>query len=380
MPNGVLIRAAISADADHIAELYRSAYDPGDGGRPEDHYPFPTLMQPGRLSRLLCEPDWLWSVAELSQRIVAVIGARIGNLPCGGNAAFADLIGLVVGAEWRGQGIGQQVARHLDREIFRTVDWALAETRTAALGGWKIMARLEYPVVGLEPLCHRTPSGYEPMLLQAKMSAQRMTARRTSTVCSQLASFAQSVSAQFQVDKLIQGDRRTKTLASVQCPADVCTPKNGSATLAVPIRQLPVILNDRIAGPSRLVEINVDRPGFVLRGYADMVDRRLYINSLTACDGTASGDAVSVVLEEALGIAASRGLSSCVIDIRADDGQLVDVLTRQEFKPTAYYPGLLCEEGYSLDAAQFTNMMAKPTVPSAPITFDPNIFHMFGAM
>jgi ribosomal protein S18 acetylase RimI-like enzyme len=380
LPNGVLIRAARSTDAEHIAELYRSAYDPGDGGRAEDHYPFPTLMKPGRLARLLCEGGWLWSVAELSQRIVAVIGARIGHLRCGGNAAFADLIGLAVGAEWRGQGIGQQVARHLDREIFRTVDWALAETRTATLGGWKIMARLEYPVIGLEPLCHRTPSGYEPMLLQAKVSAQRMTARRPGTVCSHLASLAKAVSAQFLTGKLIQGDRDTDTSGSAQCFTDIQSRKTGNAPLAVPIRQLPVVLNDRIAGPNRLIEINIDRPGFVLGGHADIIDRRLYINSLNARDGAASGNAVSVALKEALDIAASRSFSSCVIDVRADNGELVDVLTKQGFEPTAYYPGLLCEQGYALDAAQFTNMLTKPTVPNAPIALNSNISQLFGGV
>jgi hypothetical protein len=270
---------------------------------------------------------------------------------------------------------GTSIARFSEMSIGR-----LAETRTAALGGWKIMARLKYPVIGFEPLCHRTPSGYEPMLLQAKMSSQRITARHISTVCSQLASLTQTVSAQFQTGKLIQDDRDADSSGSAQCFGDIHPPKNGSTALAVPIRQLPVVLNDRITGPNRLIEINIDRPGFVLGGYADIIDRRLYINSLNVRDGAGSRNAVSAARQEAVDIAASRSFSSCVIDVRADNEALVDVLTKQGFKPTAYYPGLLCEQGYTLDAAQFTNMLTKPTAPNPPIALDSTISQLFGGM
>jgi ribosomal protein S18 acetylase RimI-like enzyme len=338
-------------------------------------------MQPARLSSFLCEKGWLWSVAELSRKIVGVIGARVTYLPCSTNAGFADLIGLVVGAEWQGRGIGQRVTRHLDRQIRGVVDWALAETRTAAPGGWKILTRLGYPVIGLEPLCHRTPHGYESMLLQGKISAQRVAARRTSSVSSALAAVAQYVNSQFETDYAFDHYCRDASLVPTQAPAaDHRHSEDGTPTTIIPMRQLPTILNRGFVDSRRFIELDIDRSAFVLGGYADMIDRRLYVNSLTRRDGSSSADVVSAALGEALDFAASRSLSSCVLDVRADKTELVEVLTRQGFKPTAYYPGLIRERECTLDAAQFTHMLVKPVLGSAaPITLDPAISRLFDA-
>lgn len=148
-------------------------------------------------------------------------------------------------------------------------------------------------------------------------------------------------------------------------------PNNG--TPAVHMRQLLIILNDGLAGPSRLLGISVDRRGFVLGGYGRH-------DSLTQHNGAAMATAVSVALEEALDIAAARRLSRCVIDVRTDNGELIDVLTRQKFKPRAYHPDLLCERGYALGAAQFADTLVAPTVSSAPITLDPQYSHIFNGM
>ena len=157
------IRSAQSADAPLISELYVRVYTPTGPGQAQDCYPFPQIMAPDGVIRLLNSNNVVWLVAVADGQIIGS-AAAVQNIG-GGKDRIADVFGVAVASDLRLRGVGSALLRTLVDRLREVAEYVFCEARTAEPGGWKVARNAGFIPVGFEPYAHRMPIGFESMIL-----------------------------------------------------------------------------------------------------------------------------------------------------------------------------------------------------------------------
>jgi ribosomal protein S18 acetylase RimI-like enzyme len=363
-------RFAAGADALAVSSLYREAYDPQTGAPPEEFYPFPDLMSPEKLAILLENKLWLWIVACRGTEVIGVVGAKIANQAGTARPMLADMLGLVVRADCRRRGAGQHLLRHITAELDSRVDWILAETRVNTPASWKPLRKCGYRIFGYEPACHKTPAGYEAMLLQGKVSPRRLRLRRAGTPGNRLEKLANEISRNlcpavnenggFAAEAPVEGKLPDRTSAS---PA-ISNGSSPKVEVAICVRQL-----QRHLCSTRLKRFTIEMPSLAMAAEIDPIDLRLYIASLVLGTTFSAGD-LRNLFGEIEQYMLDHNLQSSVIEVEISRSELIEILLEKRYKPTAVYSALVSDGSCFNDVVQFTRSLKTDTAPSDFSIFD----------
>ena len=366
-------RFGAGADASALSSLYREAYDPKTGAPPEEFYPFPDLMSPEKLAILLDNELWLWIVACQGREVIGVVGAKIACQAGTLRPMLADMLGLVVRPDCRRRGVGQHLLRYVTGELDNRVDWILAETRVNTPASWGPLRKCGYRIFGYESACHRTPAGYEAMLLQGKVSSRRLRLRRASTPRNRLEALANEVTRNLCSAVNENGDLAAEASVDGREPDEASAKVgnlNGNTSKvesAICVRQL-----QRHLCSARLKQFTIEMPSLALVAEIDPIDLRLYIASLVL--GTTfsniAGDLRSVFSEIERYMLA-QNLQSSVIEVALSKSELIEILLEKRYKPTAVYPALVSDGSCFKDVVQFTR-----SLKTDPTLSDFSVFEM----
>jgi len=368
----VINRLAARADAGAVSSLYREAYDPMTGAPPEEFYPFPDLMSPEKLAILLENKHWLWIVACRGPEVIGVVGARIANQVGTQRPMLADMLGLVVRADCRRRGAGQGLLRYLTDQLDGRVDWVLAETRVNTPASWKPLRKCGYRIFGYEPSCHRTPAGYEAMLLQGKVSSRRLRLRRAGIPRNRLEALANEISRNLcpaayengglAAEASVEGTAAQDTFASAGNLSGVA-PK---VEVAMCVRQL-----QRHLCSTRLKQFTIETPSLALVAEVDPIDLRLYVASLILGTLGNIADDLRSLFDHIEQYMLSQKLQSSVIEVELSNSKVIEILLEKGYKPTAVYPALVSRGSSFSDVVQFTRSLETGAAP-----FESSIFEM----
>ncbi|WP_198159277.1 GNAT family N-acetyltransferase [Methylomonas lenta] len=388
-----IIRTARPDDAQAISRLYHDAYTPADGGDPRKCYPYPQFLEPELLASILKCDSIHWLVAEIDDKIVGTMGAivNIGNQ----EDRIAECFGFVVDKDWRFQHLGSNLFRSLYDFLSTTgnAEFIIVEARTANSGGWKIVRHCDFIPLGLEPYAHKMPVGSESMLLTGKISvnalAQRNLSNNTSDqvyrlslpILSSLGCIPLSINKNISAysfsnnlavsQLLLLDDGYELSLPELQdntCHIDIYEEDaaNGPpAKLSILARHKAGIVSlQRLEGKDTqgiryqrkyfVAYLNKQPIAYVFVVW-DLLDHRMRILDLRSHIDGIQGILIQHALEIVVAKIADTPLT-VVVDIRADNVRLIATLETLGFSPTVYYPALIAEGAYRVDAVQFTRL------------------------
>jgi hypothetical protein len=334
-----------------------------------------------------------WFVAELEHKIIGTCGAvvNIGSE----DDRVAECFGLVIDETWRLQHFGTELFKRLHDSLIATEEsvFIIAETRTSHPGGWKIVRHCNLIPLGFEPYAHTTPAGSESMLLTGRILPaalrKRTIGRKTSAGVYQL---SESILRELNCGTLSLEQSETFYPLSSAIPATNLRLLEDTAHFSLPepqgglyhvsidedeaTREPPNKLKNlppHMAGIISLQRLEgTDSKGIRYRrshflacldnypvAYAlivwDHLDHRLRILDLrTLCDGI-QGLMIQHILDKIVRELAANPLT-VVVDVRADNVRLHTTLETFGFFPTVYYPALIAEGKFRIDAVQFTRL------------------------
>jgi RimJ/RimL family protein N-acetyltransferase len=388
-----ILRTARPDDAQAISRLYHDAYMPADGSDPRKCYPFPQFLEPEWLESILKGGTIRWLVAEIDDKIVGTMGAviNIGNP----KDRVAECFGFVVDKDWRYQHLGTELFRCLYNFLSTTgnAEFIIVEARTAHSGGWKIVRHCDFIPLGLEPYAHTTPAGSESMLLTGKISvnalAQRNLLSNTSNrvyrlslpILGSLGCIALSpnnsssiypLSNKLAANQLLlleghDGFSMTESRDNA-CHIEIHEQdavQEPPAKLNILERHKAGIISlQRLEGKDTqdiryrrryfVAYLNKQPIAYVLAVW-DLLDHRLRILDLRSYFDGIQGLLIHYALKIVVAEIADNPLT-VVVDIRADNVRLIATLEKLGFFPTVYYPALIAEGEYRVDAVQFTRL------------------------
>ena len=355
------VRAAGLHDAEGIAKLYRIAYMAKEPGDAAYHYPFPQFMKESWLQEAMSGADYIWYVALADQQVV---GAVVGVCNIGNGKQVAEVCGLVVLPTYRRRGLATRLLTALHAVLVQDCDLILAETRTAEAGGWKTFCNFGYAPLGFEPAAHRTPSGFEPMLLQGlfpNSGAVRQGAKRGTAAVQALREAVAGVDRDRPIDSAwFPATSEVSVLKSaVQMsivPADPSMnpfpdarfPFQGSRILPLCLYSGNGDVGERFI-KARYLAVCAEQPLAMADVLFDRVDRRARIIDLRTVAETPP--LLGVLLRNILSFW-NDGPSSVAIDLYADDEALQAELQSMGFFPTAYYPAIASRGETPVDGVQ----------------------------
>jgi len=360
------IRRALPADAEGISRLYTIAYRPDNGGDPRACYPFPQVLDPAAVARIVTNGQIRWFVAEVGNDIVGSVGAVV-NVGADEDR-IAECFGLVVDEQWRLQDIGSDLFAHLCRSLTKEGEalFLIAETRTAHPGGWKVVSRFGFAPLGFEPFAHKTPSGAESMLLTGKVLPSALSRRRVDRVTSPaVRHLAEPICEELQASCCpARYDSTANFLPECADPqADFAIEETTDNRAAEPCGQRSSVVGlRRLEGEDPagrryrkrcFIAHHDDQPIAIARALWDSFDARLRVLELTVCVPGSESALIRYIAEV---IAREQKLTpySLVVDVRADAIALHRNLQGLGFFPTVYYPALLADGDDRCDAVQFT--------------------------
>jgi len=366
---------------------------PADGGDPRKCYPFPQFLDPECLESILEGDAIRWIVAEIENKIVGTMGAvvNIGSP----EDRVAECFGFVVDKDWRFQHLGTKLFRCLYEFLSTTgnAEFIIVEARTAHAGGWKIVKYCDFIPLGLEPYAHATPAGSESMLLTGRVSVNALAKRHLSSNtsgqvyklslpilqsldCVALA-FHNSVPAYSLSNKLAVSllllleesyEFSMPELSSSASQIEIYEEDdvNGApANLSILARHKTGIISlQRLEGKDAegiryrkrcfIAYLNKQPIAYVLVVW-DLLDHRMRILDLRSYFDGIQG----VLMQHVLKVVTAEIMDTpltVVVDIRADNIRLIATLEKLDFFPTVYYPALIAEGKYRIDAVQFTRL------------------------
>ncbi len=388
-----ILRTARPDDAQAISRLYHDAYMPADGSDPRKCYPFPQFLEPEWLESILKGDTICWLVAEIEDKIVGTMGAvvNIGNQ----EDKVAECFGFVVDKNWRFQSLGTELFRCLYHFLSTTgnAEFIIVEARTAHAGGWKIVKHCDFIPLGLEPYAHTMPVGSESMLLTGKISVNALSQRNLlSNTSSQVyklslpileslgciplslnnSAFAYSLSNKLTANQLllIEGGYEFSMPESLDNAYHIEIDEKD--VLQEPPAQLNILARhkagiislQRLEGKDTqgiryrrryfLACLNKQPIAYMLAVW-DLLDHRLRILDLRSHFDGIQGLLIQHVLKMVVAEIVDNPLT-VVVDIRADNVRLIATLKKLGFFPTVYYPALIAEGEYRVDAVQFTRL------------------------
>ena len=388
-----IIRTAQPDDTKAISRLYHDAYMPADGSDPRKCYPFPQFLEPEWLESILKGDAICWLVAEIEDKIVGTMGAvvNIGNR----EDRIAECFGFVVDKNWRFQHLGTKLFRCLYNFLSTTgnTEFIIVEARTAHCGGWKIVRHCDFIPLGLEPYAHTMPVGSESMLLTGKISANALAQRNLLSntsdqvyrlslpILGSLGCVALSLnnntvvyplSNKFATNQLtlLEGSNKSSVMESLDnaCHIEIYeedAEKGPLTKLNILVRHGAGIISlQRLEGKDTqgiryqrryfVAYLNKQPIAYVLVVW-DLLDHRIRILDLRSHFDGIQGLLIQHALKMVVAEIADTPLT-VVVDIRADNVKLIATLEKLGFFPTVYYPALIADGDYRVDAVQFTRL------------------------
>jgi GNAT superfamily N-acetyltransferase len=360
--DGIRTRKANATDAAAVAAFYREAYTPEGGGRAEENYPFPQLLDPCSLAREIQRPELCWVVAEGGGHALGAVAAarNVG----GERDRVAEFFGLVVGKAWRGRGLARRMIDAACEMLLPDASLLLAETRTADPGGWRAFRRCGFRLLGFEPFAHQTPAGSESMILLGRYGESPRGAEPNAP-SGVVASLAEVIlgggpgTAAGVVESALPGGaaaplRLTEAPGLAAQLEETWHRRLEEHPGVVGLRRLEGVDShgSRCVG-LRLVGMRHETPVSCARVAVDRVDHRARVLGLFAADGNIEAQMLGQVVDLLREKGASNAFTLAV-DLRADARALHSELEQRGFFPTVYYPRLLGIADGRIDAVQFT--------------------------
>jgi GNAT superfamily N-acetyltransferase len=397
-----------STDAPDISALYRESYAKPGVRDADEFYPFPQFLRPDWIRAKVGDSDqpFRWIVADLDGALVGAAGAvqNIGTRLDG----VVECFGLVVAQSARRRGFGNTLFPHLIKTLTGgNAQFVIAETRTAELGGWRIVRKCGFRPSGFEPFAHTTPAGAEAMLLLSWVAPAAAETRCTTvptTFC--VRTLARQVLKPAGLEPLSAAkhtsyDTEQMPWARIRDKLIPTDPADDVSNLNWHMEQAPIaVRRDDQRGHRFLEELGARNPhasGVVslrrLEGedpygerYAepcfvarlgerdlaaarvvwDRVDCRARILALQArfhgLQGLLLGELVRQIEHEA-----GNSSLTTVVDVRADHPRLQATLENLGFFPTVYYPALIAGPSGRVDAIQYTRLHGRRIGQSAAV-------------
>lgn len=387
------LRLASPGDAISICRLYVEAYKPANGSDSRHFYPFLQFFEPDWVESIIGRDTIRWFVAEIGNKIIGTCGAMV-NIGTQRDK-ISECFGLVIEEKWRFQHFGTSLFNRLCESLVVTKDAivAIAETRTAHPGGWKVVRHCHFLPLGFEPYAHTTPAGSESMLLTGRVSpgalSQRKINAETSTKVSKL---SRSVLCELSCAPLPMQKREAIYALSTWSAVNQLKLFDNSPIAAMDdlrkhAYKLEILEDESLQEPPEgLKNLTPHKSGIIslcrlegkdaignryrrkyflarlnnyLVAYAlavlDIRDQRLRILDLrTVFDGI-QGLLIQNILKE-VGREIMGSPLTVVVDVRADNVRLHATLEKLGFFPTVFYPALIAEGEYRIDAVQFTRL------------------------
>ena len=361
-------RLARPEDAGCVAHLYRAAYTARDAGA-EDRYPFPQFLDRGWLHEAFAQPELCWGVAEADGQVIASAGAvkNIGSP----QDRVAELFGIVVDEPFRGlgrqrpgQGVGTRLARFICAALPAETSFVICESRTALIAAWRVARNAGFAPLGFEAAGHRTPAGYESMLLTGSVSAEAASERSLEPIPDWLAPLARSVLSPLglplppTVTRSPTGPRGDEG-PEFRVIGDRATARRWLAAPSVSAPASGVVGLDRLEGveSSRSVRryyvgLLGSRVVAAARVSWDRIDCRARVLRLESeCEAWSARlmQAICQDLKDKL----DGGPLSLVVEVRGGAIELQSELRRLGFSPTVYYPGYVACADQRHDGVQY---------------------------
>jgi ribosomal protein S18 acetylase RimI-like enzyme len=363
------IRPLRPDDAQAVSALYREEYG-GTRGR----YPFVQFLDDAWVASAAHQKDLCWLVAETEAGIGGTLGA-VTNIG-GPQDRIAELFGLVVSRLARRRGIASALAAELRRRLADRCDVLIAATRTAEPGGWSALRKLDFVPIGLEPQAHRTPAGWEPMLVLAYVAPRALAARAVGAATGlPVRTLGRAVSKLFGSGETACGPfgvagRPRSTTARMPLRGGLTFERadNAGEQLHHDLRHIlgrhesGILDLDRLRGydPARrrytdayLLMRSGAQAVACARLQWDRHDRRLRVLSLERQHSSFVEPLLRAVVRWGR-VQSARGPFSVVVDVRADAPGCAGALERLGFFPTLYCPAMIAEDGRRGDAVQYT--------------------------
>ena len=383
----VQIRPATPADASLIAGLYRDAYTPPSGGNAREHYPFPQFLNKDWVSEAVARANVCWMVAQVDERIVGSAGA-LRNI--GSDAdRVAEVYGIVVAPQFRGQRIGRGLLDELCRELADHPQFVLCESRTAVPAGWRVARTCGFRPLGFEPFAHATPAGPEAMLLTGKVAESALAAR---TLVPRLTEASRRIAAEILTESCFRGasdgiaqaccERQPYRHGSVKDSAcqnekavaagsrvsairdDMSGPRIAAGLAHEGLHDSGIVGLRRLEGEDPdgrrydrqyYVARDGSRPVATLLVVLDRVDHRARILEMRTFDGRGRAELLAFVFASLEAKSRDTRLS-VVVDVCADAVDLQETLEQLGCLPTVYYPSLVAKGNERVDAVQYTRL------------------------
>jgi len=387
------VRLALPEDAPAISKLYYEAYKPANGSDPRQCYPFSQFLEPDWVEKIVRSSTIRWFVATFEKEIIGTCGAvvNIGTK----DDRVAECFGLVIDKRWRLHHFGTELFKRLCDSLNVTEDaiFIIAETRTSHPGGWKVVKQCTFIPLGFEPYAHFTPAGSESMLLTGKILPAALMKRKIGgKTSSWVYTLSESILRKLSCASLspqksedayvLSAKMAVNKLSLLENPACFAIPQTRNNTCDIEIyedenaRQPPEILKNLTPHKAGIISLKrlqgKDDKGIRYRrryflatldnhlvAYAltvyDNSDKRLRILDLRTLFDGIQGIIIQHILEKAIHDFIGSSLT-VVVDVRADNVCLHATLTKLGFFPTGYYPALIAEADYRIDAVQFTRL------------------------
>ena len=370
-----------------MAGVYREVYPARPGLAAGGGYPFPQYMNASWLAGSLGEDQFRWLIARCGQEVIGCFGAASCGSPAVSDHQVAELTGLVVGARWRGRGIGQSLVRAMCRELEEAGTlFLLAETRTGNLGGWKATGNAGFIPIGFEPFAHNMLGRQEHMIMMGKVlpaACERRAlnfrtsavARRLGSVCLRLlgqpappSRFAAPYTQVFTEFPIVE--RTTSSSFEAVCPG--LTGHSG----IVGLRRIRGLNQGELRFLDRYYTVRLRKK---VSGFAhvtvDLQDRRARILRLEVESDGLQAFFLQSILEHLGNDEFPQRLACAVLDVRADFTRLHASLLAMGFFPSVYYPAFLNSESGRVDAVQFTRLLCDDPsdVPEPLVGLDPDL-------
>jgi hypothetical protein len=380
-------------DAIAISSLYDEAYRPAKGGDARKCYPFAQFLDPDSVKSIVSSDTIRWFVAEIKNKIIGTCGAVVNiGTP---SDMVAECFGLVIDEKWRLQHLGTALFNRLCDSLTVTKDAAviIAETRTSHPGGWKIVRKCNFLPLGFEPYAHRTPAGSESMLMTGRILPAALTRRKIEdSTSAQVFALSKSVLREWSCTPLARKkseavyplsiraavtqlgvlensasfplDDRRKHAISLEIYEDQSLREPPDRLKNLPPHKAGIISLCRLEGQDNggiryrrkyfLARFDNDLVAYAL-AVCDVQDRRVRILDLRTTWNGIQGLLIQHILRQGVREIMGGGLA-VVVDVRADNVRLHATLKKLGFFPTVYYPSLIAEGEYRIDAVQFTRL------------------------
>jgi len=352
-----------ATEALQVAEVYKRCYS-GDASATQQ-YPFPQFLDPAWI-RQENQHDLVRLVAESAGTIVGTVAGRRNIGGAGGGVA--EVYGLAVNPDVRGRGIGTALFAEITAQLSKN-DHALilAETRAIAGGGGGIVRRHGYVPLGITPLAHFMPAGFESMIMFGKVRAPRSHRDRKATVVSErVRRLADQVLPRLNVTAAV-----TSSTAPSRAPSALTCVRDSGAVAKDGWIEADVIRLSRLSGrlngrysSRELALSNGDAMTARARIRFDRCDQRAVVVDFAAKNEDIVPAALQSIVKDAPGLV-SHDLAVCSVELRLGDLANQTAFESAGFVPTVYYPGMLSCNGHQYDCVRYEYIWKSTLVPTS---------------